>query len=108
MWRNRTRLSWRDIGPRLRENPRKIVSNKVELILTMSDWTVDEHLTAGGHSYFAEVVAGPRRCARRQGRRRTCGRPPGLGNRLRDPRTKALDAGLFLSRVTRVGVYGGV
>ena len=25
----------------------------------MSDWTVDEHLTAGGHSYFAEFVAGP-------------------------------------------------
>jgi hypothetical protein len=24
----------------------------------MSDWTVDEHLTAGGHSYFAEFVAG--------------------------------------------------
>jgi hypothetical protein len=24
----------------------------------MSAWTVDEHLTAGGHSYFAEFVAG--------------------------------------------------
>src|SRR6266851_9444126 len=107
MWRNRTRLSWRDIGPRLRENPRKIVSNKLELILTMSDWTVDEHLTAGGHSYFAEFVAGPRRCARRQGCRRTCGCPPGLGNRLREPRSKALEAGLFELRGTRVRIYYG-
>jgi hypothetical protein len=24
----------------------------------MSDWTVDEHLNAGGRSYFAEFVAG--------------------------------------------------
>ena len=61
----------------------------------MSDWTVDEHLTAGGHSYFAEFVAGLADAQDVKDAAVLVGALRALGNRLREPRSKALEAGLF-------------
>jgi len=73
----------------------------------MSDWTVDEHLTAGGHSYFAEFVAGLADAQDVKDAAVLVGALRALGNRLREPRSKALEAGLFGLRGTRVRIYYG-
>src|SRR5216684_8740290 len=67
----------------------------------MSDWTVDEHLTAGGHSYFAEFVAGLADAQDVKDAAVLVGALRALGNRLREPRSKALEAGLFELRGTK-------
>src|SRR5713226_10654560 len=73
----------------------------------MSDWTVDEHLTAGGHSYFAEFVAGLADAQDVKDAAVLVSALRALGNRLREPRSKALDGGLFELRGTRVRIYYG-
>ncbi len=73
----------------------------------MSEWTVDEHLTAGGHSYFAEFVAGLADARDVKDAAVLVGALRTLGNRLREPRSKALEAGLFELRGTRVRIYYG-
>ena len=74
----------------------------------MSGWTVDELLTARGHSYFAEFVAGLADAQDVKDVAVLVGALRALGNRLREPRSKALEAGLFELRGTRVRIYYGV
>jgi phage-related protein len=71
----------------------------------VSDWTVDEHLTAGGHSYFAELVAGLADAQDVKDAAVLVSALRALGNRLREP--QALEAGLFELRGTRVRIYYG-
>ena len=73
----------------------------------MSGWTVDELLTTGGHSYFAEFVAGLADAQDVKDAEVLVGALRALGNRLREPRSKALEAGLFELRGTRVRIYYG-
>lgn len=73
----------------------------------MSGWTVDELLTAGGHSYFAEFVASLADAQDVKDVAVLVGALRALGNRLREPRSKALEAGLFELRGTRVRIHYG-
>ena len=73
----------------------------------MSGWTVDELLTTGGHSYFAEFVASLADAQDVKDVAVLVGALRALGNRLREPRSKALEAGLFELRGTRVRIYYG-
>jgi phage-related protein len=73
----------------------------------MSEWSVDEHKTAGGRSHFAEFVAGlvdPRDI---KDTAVLTGALRALGNELREPRSKSLDRGLFELRGTRARIYYG-
>lgn len=73
----------------------------------MSDWTVDEHKTAGGQSHFAEFVAGLTDAKDVKDAAVLTGALRALGNQLREPRSKSLDGGLFELRGTRVRIYHG-
>ena len=73
----------------------------------MSDWTVDEHKTAGGQSHFAEFVAGLTDAKDIKDAAVLTGALRALGNQLREPRSKSLDDGLFELRGTRVRIYYG-
>jgi phage-related protein len=73
----------------------------------MSEWTVDEHKTAGGQSHFAEFVAGLADTKDVKDAAVLTGALRALGNQLREPRSKSLDNGLFELRGTRVRIYYG-
>lgn len=73
----------------------------------MSEWTVDEHKTAGGQSHFAEFVAGLADAKDVKDAAVLTGALRALGNQLREPRSKSLDNGLFELRGTRVRIYYG-
>ncbi len=73
----------------------------------MADWTLDEHKTAGGHSYFAEFVAGLVDAKDIKDAAVLVGALRALGNQLREPRSKSLGAGLFELRGTTVRIYYG-
>jgi len=73
----------------------------------MSDWTVDEHKTAGGQSHFAEFVAGLANAKDVKGAAVLTGALRALGNELREPRSKSLGDSLFELRGTRVRIYYG-
>jgi hypothetical protein len=61
----------------------------------MSDWTVDEHKTAGGQSHFAEFVAGLTDAKDIKDVAVLIGALRALGNQFREPRSKSLNNGLF-------------
>jgi phage-related protein len=73
----------------------------------MSEWSVDEHKTAGGRSHFAEFVAGLADARDIKDTAVLTGALRALGNELREPRSKSLDRGLFELRGTRVRIYYG-
>jgi phage-related protein len=73
----------------------------------MSEWTVDEHKTAGGQSHFAEFVAVLADAKDVKDAAVLTGALRALGNQLREPRSKSLDNGLFELRGTRVRIYYG-
>jgi phage-related protein len=73
----------------------------------MSDWSVDEHKTAGGQSHFAEFVASLADAKDIKDAAVLIAALRALGNQLREPRSKALDGGLFELRGTRVRIYYG-
>ena len=73
----------------------------------MAEWFVDEHKTPAGKSHFAEFVA---RLTDRKDIKDAAvliGALRASGNELREPRSKALDGGLFELRGTRVRIYYG-
>jgi phage-related protein len=71
----------------------------------MSDWSVDEHRTAGGQSHFAEFVASLADAKDIKDAAVLIAALRALGNQLREPRSKSLDDGLFELRGTRVRIY---
>jgi hypothetical protein len=73
----------------------------------MTDWTVDEHKTAGGKSHFAEFVAGLSGRTDIKDAAVLTAALRVLGNRLREPRSKSLGEGLFELRGTTVRIYYG-
>jgi phage-related protein len=73
----------------------------------MPDWTVNEHKTAGGQSYFADFVAGLTDAKDIKDAAVLTGALRALGNQLREPRSKSLENGLFELRGTRVRIYYG-
>ena len=73
----------------------------------MTDWTVDEHKTAGGKSHFAEFVAGLTDRIDIKDAAVLTAALRVLGNRLREPRSKSLGGGLFELRGTTVRIYYG-
>jgi phage-related protein len=73
----------------------------------MSDWTVDEHKTAGGQSHFAEFVADLTDAKDVRDAAVLIGALRALGNQLREPRSKSLNNGLFELRGTSVRIYYG-
>lgn len=73
----------------------------------MSDWTLDEHKTAGGQSHFAEFVTGLADAKDIKDAAVLVGTLRALGNQLREPRSKSVDGGLFELRGTRVRIYYG-
>ena len=73
----------------------------------MSEWSVEEHKTAGGQSHFAEFVAGLADAKDVKDAAVLTGALRALGNQLREPRSKSLDDGLFELRGTRVRIYYG-
>jgi len=73
----------------------------------VADWTLDEHKGAGGHSYFAEFVAGLVDTKDIKDAAVLVGALRALGNELREPRSKSLGEDLFELRGTRVRIYYG-
>jgi hypothetical protein len=73
----------------------------------MSEWSVEEHRTAGGRSHFAEFVTGLADAKDTKDAAVLIGALRALGNQLREPRSKSLAGGLFELRGTRVRVYYG-
>lgn len=73
----------------------------------MADWTVDEHETAGGQSHFAKFVADLTDTKDIRDAAVLIGALRALGNQLREPRSKALEDGLFELRGTSVRIYYG-
>jgi hypothetical protein len=73
----------------------------------MPDWTIDEHKTAGGQSYFADFVAGLTDAKDIKDAAVLTGALRALGKQLREPRSKSLENGLFELRGTRVRIYYG-
>jgi len=73
----------------------------------MSEWSADEHKTAGGQSHFAEFVAGLADAKDIKDAAVLTRALRALGNQLREPRSKSLDDGLFELRGTRVRIYYG-
>jgi phage-related protein len=73
----------------------------------MTEWVVDEHETAGGKSYFAEFVADLTDRTDVKDTAVLVSALRALGNRLREPRSRALGGGLFELRGTRVRLYYG-
>src|SRR5271156_261993 len=71
----------------------------------MSEWSVEEHTTAGGRSHFAEFVTGLVDAKDIKDAAVLIGALGALGNKLREPRSKSLEGGLFELRGTRVRVY---
>jgi hypothetical protein len=68
--------------------------DKVYLIIRpMSDWSLDEHKTAGGQSHFVEFVASLADSKDVKDAAVLTGALRALGNQLREPRSKALDGG---------------
>lgn len=59
----------------------------------MSDWTVDEHTTAGGQSHFAEFVSGLTDAKDIKDAAVLTSALRALGNQLRAPRSKSLEHG---------------
>ncbi len=68
----------------------------------MSDWTVDEHRTGGGQSYFAEFVTGLIDANDIKDATVLITALRALGNQLREPLSKSLNNGLFELRGTNV------
>jgi phage-related protein len=82
--------------------------DKLYLIIHLvTDWSVDEHKTAVGQSHFAAFVAGLADAKDVKDAAVLTGALRALGNQLREPRSKALDDGLFELRGTRVRIYYG-
>ena len=73
----------------------------------MSEWSVDEHKTAGGRSHFAEFVVGLADAKDVKDAAVLTGALRALGNQLREPQSKSLDGGLFELRGTRIRIYYG-
>ncbi len=73
----------------------------------MADWTVNEHRTAGGKSYFAEFVAGLTDRTDIKDAAVLTGALRVLGNQMREPRSKSVGGGLFELRGTTVRIYYG-
>jgi hypothetical protein len=73
----------------------------------MTVWIVDEHKTATGKSYLAEFVAGLTDRTDVKDTAVLVGALRALGNRLREPRSKSLNGGLFELWGTRVRLYYG-
>ena len=73
----------------------------------MADWAVEEHITPGGQSHFAEFVAGLVDAKNIRDAAVLVGALRALGNQLREPRSKSLGAGLFELRGTTVRIYYG-
>jgi len=73
----------------------------------MPDWTLREHRTAQGHSHFGEFVAGLADAKDIKDAAVLTRALAALGNQLREPRSKALDDGLFELRGTTVRIYYG-
>src|SRR5271163_1989323 len=71
----------------------------------MSDWTVDEHTTAGGQSHFAEFVVGLTDAKDIRDAAVLIGALRALGNQLREPRSKSLNGGLFELLGVRIRIY---
>ena len=73
----------------------------------MSEWSVNEHKTAGRRSHFAEFVAGLTDAKDIKDAAALIGVLRALGNQLREPRSKSLEDGLFELRGTQVRIYYG-
>lgn len=73
----------------------------------MADWVVEEHITPGGQSHFAEFVAGLVDAKDIRDTAVLVGALRALGNQLREPRSKSLGDGLFELRGTTVRIYYG-
>jgi phage-related protein len=73
----------------------------------MSEWSVEEHKTAGGRSHFAEFVADLVEAKDIRDAAILIGALRALGNHLREPRSKSLDDGLFELRGAQVRIYYG-
>jgi hypothetical protein len=73
----------------------------------MAEWFVDEHKTPAGKSHFAEFVVSLADRKDIKDAAVLVGALRALGNELREPRSKALDGGLFELRGTRVRIYYG-
>jgi phage-related protein len=73
----------------------------------MSEWSVEEHKTAGGRSQFAQFVAGLVDAKDVKDAAVLIGALRTLGNQLREPRSKSLEDGLFELRGTQVRIYYG-
>jgi hypothetical protein len=71
------------------------------------DWTLDEHKTAEGQSYFAEFVAGLADARDTKDAAVLTAALRTLGNQLRELRSKSLGAGLFELRGVAVRIYYG-
>lgn len=81
---------------------------KLYLIINpLAEWNVDEHGTAKGRSHFADFVAALADRKDLKDAAVLVGALRVLGNRLREPRSKSLDGGLFELRGTRVRIYYG-
>src|SRR5580700_10788436 len=73
----------------------------------MSEWSVEEHKTAGGRSQFAQFVASLVDAKDIKDAAVLIGALRALGNQLREPRSKSLGNGLFELRGTSVRIYYG-
>jgi len=73
----------------------------------MSEWSVEEHKTAGGRSQFAQFVASLVDAKDIKDAAVLIGALRTLGNQLREPRSKSLESGLFELRGTQVRIYYG-
>src|ERR1700730_18969747 len=74
----------------------------------MSEWSVEEHKTAGGRSRLAQFVASLVDAKDIKDAAVLIGALRTLGNQLREPRSKSLESGLFELRGTPVRIYYGV
>ena len=82
--------------------------DKLKLIIgIMPDWRLLEHRTARGQSHFGEFVAGLADAKDIKDAAVLTGALAALGNQLREPRSKALDDGLFELRGTTMRIYYG-
>lgn len=73
----------------------------------MTEWSVEEHKTAGGRSHFAEFAAGLVDAKDVKDAAVLIGVLRALGNELREPRSKSLEGGLFKLRGAQVRISYG-
>jgi hypothetical protein len=71
------------------------------------EWIIQEHESATGRSHFADFVAELSDPKDIKDAAVLIGALRALGNQLREPRSKALDGGLFELRGTTIRIYFG-